>query len=414
MRCGTVIAEPDGASATDGNDRQQPACWRLGTAIKTRLRQLVCVLVSISFLTNAYSADNETERDIKRLKKQIAKLEEQLDDYKGQQGQLIKQLRYSETEIGRLGRSIAAIQGQLERQQQTLLSLQNRQKALNDKRAKQEHLISEQVRIAFQLGRSNQIKLLLNQESPATVARAIRYLDYVNKARFDQLEAYAETLADIERLKPTIINEELRLQKTKDSLDTELVLLANEQSNRKIALNAINNAISNKDEELANRRAERERLEQLLVAVEQAVANLALPPEYRAFHERKGDMNWPVKGVITNQYGSRKISGGLRWQGVELSAPKGSPVRAIHNGRVVFANWFKGQGLLLIVDHGEGYLSLYAHNESLLRETGDWVKAGEPIASVGSSGGQQDNALYFEIRHNGKPINPSHWCTSKG
>jgi len=118
-----------------------------------------------------------------------------------------------------------------------------------------------------------------------------------------------------------------------------------------------------------------------------------------------------VKGVISNSYGSRKTSGGLRWQGVSLKAAEGSPVRSVHNGRVVFADWFKGSGLLLIVDHGDGYMSLYAHNQSLLRETGDWIKAGEPIATVGTSGGQLKPTLYFEIRHNGKPVNPGHWCT---
>ena len=359
----------------------------------------------------ALAADNQTERDIAQLKTRISKLQTELSDYRGQEGQLQKQLRYSETEIGRLGRSIAAIEGQLKRQQQSLANLHQRQSQLNVERAQQETLIGEQIRIAFKLGRANQIKLLLNQESPDTVARAIKYLDYLNQARVAQIESYTKTLAELERLKPSILNEEQRLQQTRNSLASELGQLSSEQNNREIALRAIQQAITSKDKELANRKAERKRLEKLLVAVEQAVANLALPPEYREFKERRGKMRWPVKGVISNSYGSRKTSGGLRWQGVSLKAAEGSPVRSVHNGRVVFADWFKGSGLLLIVDHGDGYMSLYAHNQSLLRETGDWIKAGEPIATVGTSGGQLKPTLYFEIRHNGKPVNPGHWCT---
>lgn len=239
----------------------------------------------------------------------------------------------------------------------------------------------------------------------------MKYLQYLNTARVQEINAYTKTLAELERLKPTITNEQQRLQQTRNSLNSEFSQLRGEQTNRELALKAINKAISSKDKELANRKAERKRLEQLLVAVEQAVANLALPPEYREFSERRGKMRWPVKGVISNSYGSRKTTGGLRWQGVSLKAAEGSPIRSIHNGRVVFADWFKGQGLLLIVDHGDGYMSLYAHNQSLLRETGDWIKAGEPIATVGSSGGLTQPSLYFEIRHKGKPVNPGHWCT---
>ena len=120
-------------------------------------------------------------------------------------------------------------------------------------------------------------------------------------------------------------------------------------------------------------------------------------------------MKWPVLGHISNSFGTPRTQGGMRWQGVTLKAKSGNNVRAIHHGRVVFADWFGSSGLLIIIDHGEDYMSLYAHNESLLRETGDWVRAGEPLATVGVSGGQMEPALYFEIRHNGKAINPKHW-----
>lgn len=376
-------------------------------------RFLTLWLATLLLASQAWGNDEVTEKDIRRLKSQIDRLQSQLSDFKGKQGALQEQLRYSEKQIGELGRSIAAIEGQIKRQQASLKNLRKRQGNLKAKQREQEALISEQIRIAFQLGRSNHIKMLLNQESPESVSRAVKYLEYVNAARVEQIRAYNGTLVELDRLAPAIINEELRLQSTRTNLDTEVAKLKKEQTSRKIALAAINEAIISKDQELQNRKAERQRLERLLVAVEQAVANLALPPEYRAFTELRGKMRWPVSGKMINTYGSRKSSGGLRWQGVSLRAPEGSPVRSIHNGRVVFSDWFKGSGLLVIVDHGNGYMSLYAHNQSLLKETGDWIKAGEAIATVGSSGGQTETALYFEIRHDGKPVNPNKWCSNR-
>lgn len=376
------------------------------------LRKIVlCYLASLALASYCLGKEDVTEKDIRRLKTQIEQLQTQLNDFRGKQGALQEQLRYSETQIGKLGRSIAAIEGQIKRQQASLAKLKDRQGQLIQKQKAQEKLISEQLRIAFQLGRSNQVKLLLNQESPSSVSRAIKYLEYVNEARVIQIESYAETLTEINRLKPAIESEQQRLSLHRRELRDEVAKLQTEQGNRKIALAAINAAIISKDQQLANRKAERQRLERLLVAVEQAVANLALPPEYRDFTEMRGKMRWPVNnGKLSNRFGRQKNSSSLIWQGVSLSAPEGTPVRSIHNGRVVFSDWLKGSGLLTIIDHGNGYMSLYAHNQSLLKETGEWIKAGEAIATVGSSGGQQHTGLYFEIRHKGKPINPSQWC----
>jgi septal ring factor EnvC (AmiA/AmiB activator) len=121
-------------------------------------------------------------------------------------------------------------------------------------------------------------------------------------------------------------------------------------------------------------------------------------------------MPWPVEGRLSNRFGRPRNQGKMRWRGITISAESGAPVRAIHHGRVVFADWLRGSGLLLVLDHGEGYLSLYAHNASLLRDVGEWVTAGTPLGTVGASGGRESPALYFEIRHNGKPVDPAAWC----
>ena len=139
------------------------------------------------------------------------------------------------------------------------------------------------------------------------------------------------------------------------------------------------------------------------------MAELEVPQEFQDFASFRGQMPWPVGGRPSNSFGARRGNGGLRWQGLVIPATEGSEVTAIHHGRVVFADWFRGSGLLLIVDHGDGFMSLYAHNEALLRDVGEWVSAGSAIATVGSTGGMAESALYFEIRENGKPTNPSSW-----
>nr|WP_246341157.1 peptidoglycan DD-metalloendopeptidase family protein [Simiduia aestuariiviva] len=121
-------------------------------------------------------------------------------------------------------------------------------------------------------------------------------------------------------------------------------------------------------------------------------------------------MGWPTKGTLKARFGSNRAGNSLRWQGVLIGAPEGREVKAIHQGRVVFSEYMRGQGMLIIIDHGDNYLSLYAHNQVLYKETGDWVASGDVIARVGASGGQQDPNLYFEIRHAGKPVDPAHWC----
>ena len=151
-------------------------------------------------------------------------------------------------------------------------------------------------------------------------------------------------------------------------------------------------------------------LEELLEAIEEALVNLAMPENYKPFSTAKGTMPWPISGRASHRFGKSRNEGKMRWQGVTIPANAGTTVAAIHHGRVVYADWLRGSGLLIIIDHGEGYMSLYAHNQSLLREVGEWVSAGTNISTVGSTGGLEKSALYFEVRVKGKPTNPASWC----
>ena len=186
-------------------------------------------------------------------------------------------------------------------------------------------------------------------------------------------------------------------------------VIGKQQRQRDLGL--LNKAIRGKDARLQKMAADREELERLLEVIEQAVAELQIPMEFQDFASQKGAMYWPVTGKPSNRFGGRRAGSQMRWRGLVIPAEEGSRVASIHHGRVVFADWFRGSGLLLIIDHGDGYMSLYAHNQALLRDVGEWVSGGSPVAMVGNSGGQQEAALYFEIRHDGKPINPDAWMS---
>ncbi|MEH6605316.1 MAG: peptidoglycan DD-metalloendopeptidase family protein [Pseudomonadales bacterium] len=351
-----------------------------------------------------------TEADIKRLQQDISKLQASLDQYQGQRADIQRVLRDSEIKISKLSHSVTDIRSRMGHQQSKLDALQKRQKQLQTDSEQQSQLIARQIRVAYQLGRQKKMKVLLNQEDPAQLSRAITYLDYFNQARIRVMNDYADTMAELTQLTPTILQETELLRNEETALNVQLAQLNSEQQKREDAVTALSATIKDKSRQLADSRKERERLEKLLRAVEEAVANLQLPADAGSFVERRSKMSWPAKGRISHSFGSRKNTSGMRWDGVKLAAKEGQPVRTIHHGRVVFADWFRGSGMLVIVDHGDGYMSLYAHNQSLLKQTGEWVSTGEPIAKVGNSGGQDLAGLYFEIRHKGKPVNPKRWC----
>jgi septal ring factor EnvC (AmiA/AmiB activator) len=379
------------------------------TSAKRAFTQCLLGIYVLLIFSSPTVAEDFNPADLAKLKKDISRLESSLEEYKGKRSKFKKALKRSELAIGQIGRKISAIKGQINRQEKLLTSLKQRQQQLQQDSTQQQELIAQQIRIAYQLGRQKKLKVILNQEDPATVNRAIIYLDYFNKARISLMTEFAATITELNGLEPKIIEEKGLLENSRLDLDVQYTSLKQESSARENAIAALNATIATKGAQLSDAEKERTRLEKLLKAVEEAVANLKLPADYKEFAQRKGQMKWPVLGRISNSFGTPRTKGGMRWQGVTLKAKSGNNVRAIHHGRVVFADWFGSSGLLIIVDHGEDYMSLYAHNESLLRETGDWIQAGEPLATVGVSGGQMEPALYFEIRHKGKAINPKHW-----
>lgn len=367
------------------------------------------VACALSFLINAPNVSADQQSDLKQLQENIAKLQKELKDVQGTRSNLQQELQKSESEMGELLKKIDKVQRELKEQDKQLNELNQKRDKLQAARHQQQEQVAEQVRAAYQVGEQSQLKLLLNQQSPERLTRMVAYHQWVFAAHSEKLDAYLSTLNELDDLEPQIVAQQRGLQANQTQLDKQRQNLKQHQSQRQKVLASINSTISTKDQELHQLQEDRQRLQTLLQEVARTVGKVPLPTGGEAFSSRKGRLPWPTQGRVTSKFGSSRIGSQMQWSGMLISSSAGQPVIAVHHGRVVFADYFRGHGLLLIVDHGEGYLSLYAHNQSLFKATGDWVKAGDSIASVGNSGGQEQTGLYFEIRHQGKPIDPAPW-----
>lgn len=321
-------------------------------------------------------------------------------------------LRESELALASLSSTIRDTQSAIETSRQNERALQAERGTANAAAKEQEAAIAQELRATYIAGGGDELRLLLGEDNPQKVARLMAYYRYILGARSDLIDSYRETMA-------TLIETERALQEQEQKLARELASLERQQQSltqtgleRRELLSNLNARIADDAAELAARQADQAELESLLVEIEAALAQLFPDQTVESFSSAKGAMPWPVNGRLTQRFGRPRNQGKMRWQGVRLKADAGTPVAAIHHGRVVYADWLRGSGLLLVIDHGEGYMSLYAHNETLLRDVGDWVGAGAPISTVGDSGGQTEVGLYFEIRKDGKPTDPQGWCRS--
>ncbi|MEX2366191.1 MAG: peptidoglycan DD-metalloendopeptidase family protein, partial [Pseudohongiellaceae bacterium] len=277
----------------------------------------------------------------------------------------------------------------------------------------QQNLVGQYILGAYQAGREEYLKLLLNQQSIDQSARTLRYYDYFNRARSERIAAYNATLADLRLVQEDIRLSTAALLNDRQQLGERLDELESGQLQRRSLLQELDQELASSGSELEHLLQELAAMELLIEELNRSIANLSLGEQQQAFEQMKGRLPWPAAGPLLNAFGARHDLGDLNWQGVTIAADEGEDVRAIHHGRVVFADWFSSSGLLLIIDHGGGYMSLYAHNQMLYHEVGDWVSSGEAVAAAGNTGGRRETGVYFEIRQNGRSVDPVAWCTAR-
>ena len=376
----------------------------------SRLRAMsTCLLLtSMLTLTSGVWADKQQEQKLDNLKRSISSLEKTLEDRGKERNSLQSELKKVELEASKINSNVRRLRGKINNLEVELKQLSTQERDLQLGIRGQSAAIVEQIAAAYKLGNQEPVKLLLNQEDPQKIARVFKYYDYFLQARSEKIQRYKKDVDELAIVIADIESQKKRLSQSRAELENDKNKLARQASKRKKTLSNLQSSLRTDKKKLNKLKKERGKLEELLAAVERAAAELAPPSNYESFISRKGVLNWPLKGRVAHSFGSRR-SGELRWEGWLIGAKAGDEVKAVHQGRVVFSNYLRGFGLLVIVDHSDGYLTLYAHNQELLKDTGDWVQSNEILSRAGDTGGLDKPALYFEIRKDGNPADPKSW-----
>ncbi len=372
---------------------------------------LLLLFVSLVFAVSYATASNEKDKaktELSQLKTKISSLQKKLKSKRKQQSRAIKQLKRAEKQIATAAKILRTTRVQLNKKEKQLKKLNKQQKNLEKNKIAQKKSLAEQIRSAFVSGRQEYLKMLLNQEDPEALGRMLVYYDYVNKARTEKVERLQRTLRKLENIDEEIQKEIQKLKILKQSKLAETTRLTKLKTKRKRLVNKLALEIKSQASRLLELKNNAKELQQLIDSVREVINNIDFSQPLDGLKSRKGKMKWPARGKTVQKYGSR-LAQGLKSNGVIIHSAEGKSVTAVHYGRVVYADWLRGFGLLVIIDHGKGYMSLYGYNQALYKQVGDWVESGESIATVGQSGGRRQPGLYFELRHKGKPFNPKRW-----
>jgi septal ring factor EnvC (AmiA/AmiB activator) len=322
------------------------------------------------------------------------------------------ELQTLEKETARAAAALAATRDELAAGRDRRRALIQQKSEREAQLAGEREVLAAQIRAAFLGGRQERLRLALNQQDPARLGRMLVYYRYLSEARADQIEAVTEELDRLREIETRLAAENRRLETLTARRRSELAELERTREKRQALLAGIESRLATSGRELDGLRAEEQSLQKLIEELRQALDNL--PGASREpFASQKGRLEWPIRGRLLNDYGQPRAGGDLRWNGVLVGAERGAEVRSIYYGRVAYADWLPGLGLLMVIEHGDGYLSLYGHNEALYRQVGDWVEPGETIATAGDSGGRSRAALYFEIRSGTRPVDPHRWFRTR-
>ena len=352
------------------------------------------------------------ERELEQVRDRISDLKKSMDRAAAERDRLTGELQTIEVAISEQRMRIKNI----EREQRFT---EKKKAALDaDLVERKAHLdvesgeLAQQVRAAYMSGSQEKIKLLLNQRDPATLGRLMAYYRYLNDYRADNISAVMEEIRKLDELQSQIAAEGARLTGLAKSHYAELTKLNHSQEERQSLLASLRKKIANEGQEVDRLAAQEQDLTRLIAELTSILSDYPISSE-EPFSKHKGKLTWPVAGTLIHDFGQPRVGGNIKWNGVVMAAPRGREVRAVYHGRIAFADWLAGMGLLIIVDHGEGYMTLYGYNETILKNAGDWVAPGDVIATVGDSGGQAQASVYFELRKGTKPVNPRRWVTRR-
>ena len=368
-------------------------------------------------------------QELKAVKTEIQLLSDDVDLNKASKESLFKQLKQQSSDVSELNKELNVLGQKMNKLSVELSQLDLKQQQQHETHSQQLAALNQQIRAAYINGQPSVIKVMLNQESPATLSRSTVYYRYFNQARQQQLSNITETLQNLTEDQKRLFAAQKQQQQLYTEQESKRVVLKAKAKQREATLTVLDKKITSQDSRLQLLREQELSLQALLKSLNKPKkqvtdkpkknatnkpktkddSTFAKPKNQQAFAKNVGGLVWPVKGKLLAHYGSPRNLGKLTWQGIMIAAPSGNNVVAAAPGRVVFADWLRGFGLLLIIDHGDQYMTLYGNNESLLKQVDDEVEAGDLIAQSGENDVRQQAGLYFEIRYKGSPTNPMKW-----
>ena len=355
----------------------------------------------------------EKKQELEILRQRMGELRQKIEKQQQQKDFATKFLKDIEVRIGERAYILKKTNRYLRKQKRELKKLKQQQQQTRNELASQRNILSQQIRAAYMIGQQEYLKLLLNQENPAAIGRTLTYYDYFHKARSHHIDEAVASIEKLDHLTAEVKIKTKELTVSRKQQQVEKQKLEDDFIERSIIIKEMEKNIADKGIRLKKFIADEQLLQQLLKDIRKIMpSSLTEIDKRETFSKRRGRLKWPVKGSVKRLFGKSRKAAKLKWNGVLISSTEGKDVKAISHGRVAYADWLRGYGMLVIIDHGDGYMTLYGYNQALYKETGDWVEEGEVIAAVGRSGGQLKSGLYFEVRVKGQPSNPVKWCKS--
>lgn len=388
-----------------------------------RLRRLSgAVTIAVAFCTLAPVSGACAEREqLEALRARIEKLRLGIADAEGARTEARDQLRDSERAISATNRELRALASKRESLRAELQALSGRSRAAESELAVRSEVLGRLLVQRHLHGNEGYLRLALSGREPSQTARELHYYGYLSAAQTQLIAALRQTLAQARDIERGLREKGAELAAVESAQRARRSELAREQAARRAVLARVSTRLREQRREVRGLQRDEARLARLVEEIAKLLAsapaslrNEALPESSvaeRKFASLKGTLRLPAKGDVINRFGSARPGGGPLWKGLFIRSPAGGEVRAVAGGRVVFAEWLRGFGNLLIIDHGDAYLTIYGNNESLFRQVGDVVRTGELIATTGNSGGSQDSGIYFELRHEGRPFDPLRWVS---
>lgn len=387
-----------------------------------RKQIVLCFLLGV-WVNEGKANVSEKSKELNEVQLNINALQQEMQRIQLEQKTLNTQLAEIEKRYGETAALLKKLKTQVERQRQNLTHIRQEIHALQNEISNQNEELAGQIKAAYAMGQKEKLKLMLNQRDPALASRMVVYYDYLNSARLTKLANIEESLKRLDRLDKQKQEETRLLEQTLQQKEAEQSALDNAKYQRKELLTHLSKDFYSNEQQLRHLNESEIKLKSLIASLQKATDDSALEVEQanelskpkdddsghkEDFPQLKGKLPWPVSGGLAKKFGSARAES--NWDGVLINAREGTEIHAVTTGEVVYAEWLRGYGLLMIIDHGKGYMTLYAFNQSLYKQVGEWVEAGETIASVGQSGGRSQSGLYFGIRKKGKPVDPLEWC----